>query len=103
MSKLNGADRAEEAEPTEGGEEGMEVTLGDLLTDAFLAEHSDFANIEQLFANCGYTVNSEADFQAIPASDWNAFIRSRTRFDTWEQMLEAAYRAYVEGRLFDPD
>lgn len=47
----------------------------------------------------GFKIESQQDFEAIPDADWDAFVRSRTRFQTWQDMQAKAGEEYVVRRL----
>jgi hypothetical protein len=62
-------------------------------------ENTDFESVESMFRASGYKIESPADLAAIPDEPWDAFVRSRTRFGSWKEMLAAATKGYVERRL----
>lgn len=66
------------------------IPLTELCPPAFMAEHTDFATIEEMFEASGFTVETSEDFAAIPDSEWDTFIASRTRFADWRTMQEKA-------------
>ncbi len=66
------------------------VSLTELCPPAFMAEHTDFATIEEMFEASGFTVETPEEFAAIPDTAWDAFIASRTRFADWRTMQEKA-------------
>ena len=62
------------------------IPLTQLCPPAFMAEHTDFASIEEMFEASGFTLETSEDLAAIPDAEWDAFIASRTRFADWETM-----------------
>ena len=57
---------------------------------AFMAEHTDFATIEEMVEASEFTVETAEDFGAIPHAERDAFIARRTRFADWRTMQEKA-------------
>lgn len=81
-------------------EEKQSVRLEDLMSPEFLAGCSDFQDIEHMFTESGYTVNSKEDFEAIPDEEWEVFIKNNTSFESWEDMQKAAGAEYVRKQMF---
>jgi hypothetical protein len=75
------------------------VSLTDVLTPAFVSQHTRFADADQLFEASGFNANSQAEFEAIPEDKLDAFIRSESSFGSWKDMLSAAGAAWAKGRL----
>lgn len=78
------ADRAEAM----AGEHSIPLT--ELYPPGFMAEHTDFATIEEMFDASGFAMETPEDFAAIPDAEWDTFIASRTRFADWETMQTKA-------------
>lgn len=62
------------------------VQLKELFPPNFMTQYSDFNSIDELVEASGITFESIEDFNKIPEQ----FIRSRTRFSNWNEMLNAA-------------
>lgn len=75
------------------------IPLTELCPPAFMAEHTDFATIEEMFEASGFTVETPEDFAAIPDAEWDVFIASRTRFADWGTMQEQAVADWFSRRL----
>ena len=74
------------------------IPLTELYPPAFMAEHTDFATIEEMFEASGFTMETPEDFAAIPDAEWDAFIATRTRFDDWGTMqMKAAAEWFSRG------
>ena len=76
------------------------VQLNDLFTSEFMLLNTDFESIDALFDASGYVVRSQADLDSIPVEAFDSFIRNRTRFSTWKDMMGAAAQQYLAKRLF---
>lgn len=75
------------------------VAFDDLFPPEFMRRYTDFATIQAMADASGFTIESREDFEAIPDADWDAFVRSRTRFQTWQDMQAKAGEEYVGRRL----
>ncbi|WP_445772908.1 hypothetical protein [Shewanella sp.] len=76
------------------------VELKEILTPEFLGECSSFSDLDQLFIASGFDVKSPEDFKAVPDDEWEAFITNNTKFESWENMQQAAMDKYMKSKLF---
>jgi hypothetical protein len=75
------------------------VAFDDLFPPEFMRRYTDFSTIQAMADASGFKIESQEDFEAIPDADWDAFVRSRTRFQTWQDMQAKAGEEYVVRRL----
>jgi hypothetical protein len=75
------------------------VAFDDLFPPEFMRRYTDFPTIQAMADASGFKIESQQDFEAIPDADWDAFVRSRTRFQTWQDMQAKAGEEYVVRRL----
>lgn len=78
---------------------GAEVSFGELFTESFMVEFTDFLSIDDLFEAGGFRVDSNEDLDAIPEDVLNAHISKVTRFDSFQAMLNEAGAQYVLRQL----
>ncbi len=88
---------AERARQLDGKEEV--VPLAELMPSAFVAEHSSFASLEELFSASPFKIDSVDDFKAIPDAEWDAYIASKTSFSSWEEMQHEAIAERMRAQL----
>lgn len=62
------------------------VSLTDVLTPAFVSQHTRFSDANQLFETSGFNASSQAEFEAIPEDKLDAFICSESSFGSWKDM-----------------
>lgn len=79
--------------------ETTEISLGELLTDEFMQEHTSFSSIDELFESAGFTVETEEDLAAIPEDILDNHIAKTTSFDNWEDMLDEAVAEFTCKKL----
>jgi len=89
-------DLAQRAERLDGTHS---IPVPELLTPSFLAGCSKFASVDEMFQASGFKIESAEDFEAIPKSELDAFIKNNTSFAGWQQMLEAAGAAWTKQQL----
>ena len=75
------------------------VPLSELLNPKFMATHTKFATVDEMFAASGYEINSREDLDRIPEGPWDDFIKSVSQFGDWRSMMDAAVRAWTAGKL----
>lgn len=75
------------------------VPLAELFPDEFVLRHTDFPTFADLIAASGFRVESQEDFSAIPDNEWDEFVRLRSRFNSWEEMLSEASREWISRKM----
>src|SRR5687768_10010762 len=76
-----------------------EIDFTDLFTTDFVRRFTDFLTLDELFAASGFKIASTADFEKIPADQWNAFIQQNTLFGSWQEMQEKAMGEWMARRV----
>lgn len=71
------------------------IQLKELFPPNFMTEYSDFKTIDEMVEASGIAFKSIEDFNDIPEQ----FIRNRTRFSSWKEMLNAATARWVGRSL----
>lgn len=76
------------------------LPLNEVLSESFMRKNTPYVSLEQLFLASGHKMDSENDWQMIVKSpEFNQFIASATKFNSWEDMLEEAGADYVAKKL----
>lgn len=97
-SDMNGLNKlATNAEDMHGT---SQIKLSDLMTPEFIAGCSSYTDLEHLYNESGFKIESKKDFEVIPDGEWEEFITSNTSFDSWEHMQKEAMAAHVIKQLF---
>lgn len=76
-----------------------QVPVQDVLTPAFVAKHTRFANVDEMFDASLFNIQTSADLAAVPDAEWDAFISSVSPFSTWQAMTTAAAREWSIAKL----
>jgi len=76
-----------------------EIKMTELMSPSFVSGCSKFSTIEDLFDASGFTVESPADFAAIPDEEWEEFIVGNTSFSSWNEMQHKAMEHYTKQQL----
>jgi hypothetical protein len=80
--------------------DGRSVPVPEMLTDDFMARHSDFKTAQEMFDSCGIEMKSdEAVALVLKTPEWNGFVASRTRFASWDAMVVAAGEEWALKQL----
>jgi hypothetical protein len=92
--------QSDEIEMMDEIQDGLAYTLGEsnvsvtqLMTDGFIAEHTDFLNWNDFLKASG--VRSEKDFGK---AEFDKFIKRHTDFEEWKEMLVQSANKFVRRR-----
>jgi hypothetical protein len=72
-----------------------EVPVDELFPADFMQNYTEFESFEAFLDRSPWTVETQSDFETIPADELDAYVRERTGFDSWEIMLSVGGREYV--------
>jgi hypothetical protein len=97
-------DLADQLDSLAAGIEGLEgeneIPIDDLFTPQFMRTHTEeFESFDGFMDASPWTVESEADFEAIPEDKFDAYVAEHTVFKDWESMLSAAGKEWVVRQL----
>ena len=73
-----------------------EVGIEELLTDSFIRKNSNFDSLQKMVDSFPKKFNSGEDFKS---KEWNEFVKLKSNFDSWEDMLHAAHEEWVKKEL----
>lgn len=80
-------------------EDTHSVPVAELLTPQFMQRFTDFATFDAMVMASGFKAGTQAEFEAIPDHQWNAFISKSTRFPDWQSMLNEAGAEWAKKEL----
>jgi hypothetical protein len=96
--EINGLDslkeQIEEIADLEGG-----VPMVEIFTPEFMKMYTDFESFDELLEASSWTVESQADFEAIPEDEFDTYIDENTEFPSWQVMYETGTNQYLERKL----
>lgn len=72
------------------------VKLTELLTDSFIRNNSDYNSLQNMVDSFPREIDSEKDFES---KEWDEFVRTKSKFNSWEEMLQAAHGEWVKKKL----
>jgi hypothetical protein len=75
------------------------ISLGEVLTPAFVASCSRFSNVQELFDASGFQIHSTEDLKLVPDDQWDKYISDNTTFPDWLSMQKEAHREWLAGKL----
>ena len=76
-----------------------DVSFDKLFNTGFMAKHSNLQTIDDMFDKAGITIESEADFKALPEETLNSIVKQHTSFSSWEEMLGKASEEYMGNEI----
>ena len=75
------------------------VSMADVLTPKFIAEHTRFSSVDEFFTAGGFNCESQEAFESIPNGELDEFVRAESSFDSWQGMLGAAGQVWAARKL----
>lgn len=72
--------------------DGKQIPINDLLNVSFMKKYTSFSNIDGFLEAGGF---SQEDSETIPDDELDVYVRKNTNFDSWDDMLTAAYEEYI--------
>ncbi|EMA13882.1 hypothetical protein BDK61_4314 [Haloarcula quadrata] len=77
-----------------------EIPINELFRPQFMQTHTEeFESFEGFIDASPWTVETEADFEAIPEDEFDAYVAEHTVFKDWESMLSAAGKEWVVRQI----
>lgn len=76
-----------------------EVSFDKLFTTAFMRKYTRYSSLDALLEAGGFQAKNSKEFEAIPEKELDAHIKSCTKFNTWDAMLEEATEQYIINQL----
>ena len=74
---------------------GGELTLADLFPASWMRAHTECADIEAFLTTGEFDFRSPEEFRNRDVEAWDDYVRQRSEFDSWGEMLTAAVDAYA--------
>ena len=75
------------------------IRISELFPASFMIEHTNFGTIQEMLDASGFPASTTEEFAAIPDDEWDVFVSSRTKFPSWQAMLEAGTAHWVSSKL----
>ena len=83
-------------EENERAKKTSESKLKDFITPEFISKYSNFTDMEHLFNESNFKIESEKDIDTIMHDELNKFIIEHTTFDSWNEMQKTAMALYIK-------
>lgn len=80
-------------------EKTQSISFDILFNSKFMSKHTVFSSFDSLLEAGNYKVNSQEDFEAIPDDEFDTFISSNTKFESWQDMIDTASTEYALNKL----
>lgn len=74
---------------------GGELPMDELFAEDFMQAYTEFDTFERFLEESWWSVESQEDFERLPADEFDRYIDEHTGFNDWETMLRAAGREYI--------
>jgi hypothetical protein len=64
-----------------------------------MRRYTDFKSVEDMLGGFGTPITSTEEFLRVPEGKWDAYVKAKTRFKSWDEMQTRAGQEYGERRL----
>ncbi|WP_418871454.1 hypothetical protein [Selenomonas bovis] len=75
------------------------VDFSELFDRSFMRRFTHCRSFERFLAGGRFRVRSQAEFEALPEEEMDAYVRRATRFSSWKEMLDTATDLYARRQL----
>lgn len=78
------------------------VSLPELMPPSFIDEHTEYADLGAFMDASGLFDGADTAKAAetLKTPEWDAWVKSKTRFDSWSAMVKTAGVEHVKRQLF---
>lgn len=87
------------AQIAEEMDEPQSYSFDDLFPNSFMRKYTQHSTFDEFLKNCGYPVNTQEQFDAIPANALDNYVKKTTSFSSWEDMQQVALNALFLRRI----
>ena len=75
------------------------VELSKLFNPEFMRSHTSHSSFAAFVEASPFKVSIEEEFNAIPDAEWDKYVQSSTRFNSWAEMQKRAAAEWVKQEL----
>lgn len=75
------------------------VDFAELFPASFMRKYTRYRSWDKFLSGSGFAIASQADFEALPEADMDAYVRRATKFGSWKEMLDTATDKYAARQL----
>ena len=78
-----------------------QIPINDLFNEIFMEKYTRFSSIDEFFETTEWEVEDKEDLEEIPEQELDTFVRDKTKFSSWEHMLNQAGKEWFKRQLED--
>jgi hypothetical protein len=71
------------------------VAIEEVFSPGFMRAHTEFETIVEFFEESPWKVETETDFDRLPADEFDEYVDEHTGFNSWRSMLSTAAREWL--------
>ena len=77
----------------------QEVSFNELFSPEFMTKYTQFRTINEMVEKSPFKVESEEDFKNIPDEEWDSYVKEKTSFQSWSEMMSKAGEEYLGKKV----
>ena len=67
--------------------EKQDISFDELFKPEFMRKYTQFKTINEMVDKSPFKVENEEDFKNIPDEKWDNYVREKTSFQSWDEMM----------------
>lgn len=75
------------------------VSFDELLPPSFMRKHTQFSSFKEMVEKSPFKVESAEDFKKLPDAERDPYVRAKTSFSNWQEMISRAAEEYQGKRV----
>ena len=77
----------------------QEVSFSELFPSSFMMKYTQFRTIKEMVEKSPFKIESEEDFRNIPDKEWDNYVKEKTSFQSWDEMINKAEIEYLGEKV----
>jgi len=77
----------------------QEVSFNELFPSSFMMKYTQFRTINEMVERSPFEIESEEDFRNIPDKEWDNYVKEKTSFQSWNEMINKAGNEYLGEKV----
>lgn len=73
--------------------------FADVFDTKFMKRYTHYKSFEQFLSNGQFGITKQKDFEDLPEDKMDAYVHKSTKFDTWQEMIDAATDRYIKRNV----
>ena len=77
----------------------QEISFNERFSLEFMTKYTQFKTINEMVEKSPFKVESEKDVKNIPDKEWDNYVKEKTSFQSWDEMMNKAGEEYLGKKV----